>query len=148
MSSVLAYLSLHISEKLLPVAVMINNLGGLSILESNIIAEEVLDQLSASGLDIRRVVVGSFVTSLDGPGFSVTILKLQPRFEELIDATTTAPAWPSHVSPLSKANSVTEQLVKLEVKDVNKGNGSPLLPGKHDPVGKFSSSLLTLSPES
>jgi dihydroxyacetone kinase len=44
-------------------------------------------------------VVGTFVTSLNGPGFSVTVLKIQPGFEELLNAKTTAPAWPNVVEP-------------------------------------------------
>ena len=56
---------------------MINNLGGLSVLELNVIAEEVLRWLSNAPqkLKIVRKYVGTFMTSLDGPGFSITLLK-------------------------------------------------------------------------
>lgn len=74
---------------------MVNNLGGLSILELHTIAEEVMGQLETAGFDIRRTLVGTFVTSLDGPGFSVTILALDPLTESLLNYQTTAPAWPN-----------------------------------------------------
>ncbi|THY20502.1 dihydroxyacetone kinase [Aureobasidium pullulans] len=58
--------------------VLINNLGGVSVLEMGGIATEVLDQLKKYH-NIRpvRVLVGTFMTSLNGIGFSISLLKLQ-----------------------------------------------------------------------
>lgn len=92
---VLGYFKPVIFEPSTSFVVMINNLGGLSVLELNVIAEEVTTQLLATGISIHRVLIGTFVTTLDGPGFSVTLLKLQPGFEELLNGTTNAPAWPN-----------------------------------------------------
>src|SRR4051812_39265272 len=94
-------------------AVMINNLGGLSVLELNVVAEEVIDQLLDIGLDIKRVLVGTFVTSLDGPGFSVMLLKLQPGFEELLNAPTTAPAWPNQEEQTEHVTKVPERMIQV-----------------------------------
>lgn len=80
------------------VAVMVNNLGGLSVLELNVVAEEVVRQLGTTGLDVRRALVGTFVTSLDGPGFSVTILGLEDQMEELLNAPVRVAAWPNLIS--------------------------------------------------
>lgn len=77
-------------------ALMINNLGGLSKLELSVITEEVTRQLSTKGFNIRRIYAGTFVSSLDGPGFSVTLLGLNDEILPLLDAATTAPAWQSH----------------------------------------------------
>jgi dihydroxyacetone kinase len=79
------------------VALMVNNLGGLSVLELGIIADEVVSQLGSRDIKIARSLVGTFVTSLDGPGFSVTLLELDEELEELLDAPTTAPAWPRSI---------------------------------------------------
>ncbi|KAF2176835.1 DAK1/DegV-like protein [Zopfia rhizophila CBS 207.26] len=81
-----------------PVAVMVNNLGGLSVLEISVIAEEVLSQLQARGLVAQRSMFGTFVTSLDSPGFSLTLLGLNQESVQLLDAPTTAPAWPRAIS--------------------------------------------------
>jgi hypothetical protein len=41
---------------------------------------------------------GTFVTALDGPGFSVTLLGLDDELLPLLDAPTTAPGWPKRIS--------------------------------------------------
>ncbi|KAK6354883.1 hypothetical protein TWF696_004014 [Orbilia brochopaga] len=84
------------SDVSIPVAVLINNLGGLSSLELHVIAHEVLRQLSDKSptLTVVRKYVGTFMTSLDGPGFSVTILKLDDELLPLLDDPTAAPSWP------------------------------------------------------
>lgn len=79
------------------VALMVNNLGGLSVLELGVIADEVVHQLDARGIQIERSLVGTFVTSLDGPGFSATLLQLDAELTELLDAPTSAPAWPRSI---------------------------------------------------
>lgn len=79
------------------VALMVNNLGGLSVLELGVIADEVVKQLIVRDIQIKRSLVGTFVTSLDGPGFSVTLLSLDDELTELLDAPTTAPAWPRSI---------------------------------------------------
>jgi dihydroxyacetone kinase len=53
--NLLSFLGSSNSDNKLPVAVMINNLGGLSVLELNIVAGEVMDQLEQTGLVIRRM---------------------------------------------------------------------------------------------
>ncbi|KAJ6261277.1 Dihydroxyacetone kinase [Drechslerella dactyloides] len=75
------------------VAVMVNNLGGLSTLELHVTAHEVLRQLDTRVTVVRRFV-GTFMTSLDGPGFSVTLLNLDDNLLPLLDEPTAAPAWP------------------------------------------------------
>ncbi|KAM0237431.1 hypothetical protein ACHAP5_009023 [Fusarium lateritium] len=78
-------------------ALMVNNLGGLSVFELGVIADEVVQQLHARDINIDRGMVGTFVTSLDGPGFSVTLLELDDELKELLDAPTTASAWPRSI---------------------------------------------------
>ncbi|KAF4343892.1 dihydroxyacetone kinase 2 [Fusarium beomiforme] len=79
------------------VALMVNNLGGLSVLELGVVADELVRQLVKRSIQIERSLVGSFVSSLDGPGFSVTLLSLDDELMELLDAPTTAPAWPRSI---------------------------------------------------
>ncbi|EAU35397.1 conserved hypothetical protein [Aspergillus terreus NIH2624] len=76
-------------------ALMVNSLGGLSVLELNVIADELTSQLRHENFSIKRIVCGTFVSSLDGPGFSATLLGLNEEIDELLGAPTTAPAWPS-----------------------------------------------------
>ncbi|KAF1807934.1 dihydroxyacetone kinase [Eremomyces bilateralis CBS 781.70] len=76
------------------VSAMVNNLGGLSVLELSVVSEEAMKQLAERGLVIRRIFTGPFVTSLDAPGFSITLLGVDDELERLLDAPTSAPAWP------------------------------------------------------
>jgi triose/dihydroxyacetone kinase / FAD-AMP lyase (cyclizing) len=111
------------------VAVVINNLGGLSILELNIIADEVIGQLQKIGLDIRRMLVGPFVTSLGGPGFSVTVLNLQPEFEELLNAKTITPASPNQAEPSGRVSGLVERITEPKEEKHGEQAGEIILPG-------------------
>lgn len=113
-ANVLKILEISALEKGRPIATMVNNLGGLSILELHTIADEVMGQLETAGFDIQRTLVGTFVTSLDGPGFSVTILTLDPLTKSLLNCPTTAPAWPNLIEgpTLGTPDNTSQKLVK------------------------------------
>ncbi|KAH8891488.1 dihydroxyacetone kinase [Thozetella sp. PMI_491] len=82
------------------IVLLINNLGGLSPFEIAAVAGEVLSQLSLKyQAKPVRVYVGTFLSALNGPGFSITILNL-PRDEktsgkvlEFLDTPTDASGW-------------------------------------------------------
>jgi triose/dihydroxyacetone kinase / FAD-AMP lyase (cyclizing) len=79
------------------VVVLVNNLGGLSNFELSILARACIRVLEGPdyGAKARRVLVGSYMTSFDMRGASLTILNVQdePELVELLDAPTSAPAW-------------------------------------------------------
>jgi dihydroxyacetone kinase len=107
-SDIFAYLPIKPKE---PIALLINNLGGVTLLEMGIVSRAVVRAVHAV-LDatIERVVVGSVVTSLDMKGISVSILKLSGTdsgstvdwgsstaglsLRDALDAETDAPGWP------------------------------------------------------
>ncbi len=69
-----AFLSINKSE---PVVLLINNLGGLSVLELGGVTAEVVEQLERDyGIKPVRILSGTYMTSLNGLGFSTTVLKL------------------------------------------------------------------------
>jgi dihydroxyacetone kinase len=76
---------------------MINNIGGLSVLELHIIAQEVLSQLRAIGLDIRRALIGTFITSFNAPGFSITLLGVDREMEDCLNEDTKITSWPNFI---------------------------------------------------
>ncbi|KAJ5949795.1 dihydroxyacetone kinase [Penicillium verhagenii] len=61
-------------------ALMVNDLGGLSVLELQAIANVVLECLKDE-YDIKpvRIYVNTYLTALDAPGFSITIANLTPE---------------------------------------------------------------------
>jgi len=58
------------------VVLLVNNLGGVSELELTAIAGEARKVVEVRGFRILRLLSGTFMTSLNMPGFSLTILRL------------------------------------------------------------------------
>ncbi|KAI9691432.1 MAG: hypothetical protein M1822_007503 [Bathelium mastoideum] len=89
------------------VAMLINNFGGLSNLELEALADLVRAQLQTDWKIVpRRIYASTFETSLNGPGFSITLGNLSniargmdmtsSEVLDLLDAPTSAPAWPKN----------------------------------------------------
>lgn len=81
------------------VVLLVNNLGGVSVLEMGGITAEVSAQLEKT-YDIKpvRVITGTFMTSLNGLGFSVSLLNVVPTgldagMIELLDAPSEVVGW-------------------------------------------------------
>lgn len=83
------------------VVLMINNLGGISQLELGAVTAEVCSQLADTyELTPKRVLSGTYMSSLNGQGFSISLLKLvDPSWLSLIDAPTEASGWLPAISP-------------------------------------------------
>ncbi|XP_054996987.1 triokinase/FMN cyclase isoform X1 [Sorex araneus] len=77
------------------VVLIVNNLGGLSFLELGIIADAAVRSLEARRVKIARALVGTFMSALEMPGVSLTLLLVDEPLLKLIDAETTAAAWPN-----------------------------------------------------
>ncbi|KAL2191805.1 dihydroxyacetone kinase [Thermothelomyces heterothallicus CBS 203.75] len=87
------------------VVLLVNNLGGVSVLEMGGIMTEVATQLEKS-YNIRpvRILSGTFMTSLNGLGFSITLLNVVntdiggPSMIELLDYPCEATGWSAPIS--------------------------------------------------
>jgi dihydroxyacetone kinase-like protein len=66
--------------------VIVNGLGGTPLIELYVMFEAVSAELTRRHLSIARSLVGSFVTSLDMAGVSVTLHEFGPRSLSLWDA--------------------------------------------------------------
>uniref|UniRef100_A0A8C6W2S8 Triokinase/FMN cyclase n=1 Tax=Nannospalax galili TaxID=1026970 RepID=A0A8C6W2S8_NANGA len=77
------------------VVLMVNNLGGLSFLELGIIADATVRLLEGRGVKVARALVGTFMSALEMPGVSLTLLLVDEPLLKLIDAETSAVAWPN-----------------------------------------------------
>ncbi|KAI9678674.1 MAG: hypothetical protein M1817_005731 [Caeruleum heppii] len=97
-----AYIKVNPSD---PVTLLLNNLGGVSVLEMGGITTEVIGQLQERyRLKPVRVLVGTYMTSLNGSGFSITLLKMVDtvldsgkRLLDLLDAPAEASGWSSSI---------------------------------------------------
>lgn len=74
-------------------ALLVNGLGGTPDMELAIVARRALRVLQDRGLKVARTWCGEFLTALEMPGCSLSILKLDARRLALIDAPARAPAW-------------------------------------------------------
>ncbi|NXP59317.1 TKFC cyclase, partial [Chloropsis cyanopogon] len=77
------------------VVLVVNNLGGLSCLELGIVAGAAVRCLENRGIRIARALVGSFMTALEMAGVSLTLMLVDEELVRLVDAKTTAMAWPN-----------------------------------------------------
>lgn len=77
-----------------PVALLVNGLGGTPPMELAIVARKALMHLRGLGLQVERAWSGSFMTALEMPGVSLSLLEVDAARLERLDAPTHAPAWP------------------------------------------------------
>ncbi|KAH9780629.1 triokinase/fmn cyclase [Citrus sinensis] len=74
---------------------MMRLLGATPVMELMIAAGKAVPNLQLEhGLAVERVYTGSFMTSLDMAGFSISIMKADEVILKHLDATTKAPHWP------------------------------------------------------
>ncbi|XP_021724780.1 putative 3,4-dihydroxy-2-butanone kinase isoform X2 [Chenopodium quinoa] len=77
------------------VVLMINGLGATPVIELMVAAGKAVPRLQLEhGLAVDRVYTGSFMTSLDMAGLSITVMKVDEGILQRLDAPTKAPAWP------------------------------------------------------
>ncbi|KAF8093939.1 hypothetical protein N665_0374s0031 [Sinapis alba] len=77
------------------VVLMVNGLGGTPLMELMIAAGKAVPKLQLEfGLAVDRVYTGSFMSSLDMAGFSISIMKADQSILERLDSPTKAPSWP------------------------------------------------------
>lgn len=88
------------------IVLLINNLGGVSVLELGGITNEVVEQLTRDyNIKPVRILAGTYMTSLNGLGFSITLLKLTDTglgagasMLDLLDAPAEAGGWTAPIS--------------------------------------------------
>lgn len=99
-----AYVNIKSSD---PIILLLNNLGGVSILEIGFITEEVCTQLLADySLRPVRILSGTYMSSLNGLGFSISVLKAAETglpsgqsMVDLLDTPVEATGWPAQIKP-------------------------------------------------
>ncbi len=91
------------------IAALINNLGATTTMELAIVARRTMSALESHGLTAERFYGGTFLSSLEMAGVSLSLLRVDDQRLKWLDAPTSAPAWPS---VLAKAPSpVSERII-------------------------------------
>jgi dihydroxyacetone kinase len=76
------------------VALLVNGLGGTPPMELSIVARRALAYLRERGVAVERAWAGEFLTALEMPGVSLSLLRVDSARLALLDAACAAPAWP------------------------------------------------------
>jgi ATP-dependent dihydroxyacetone kinase len=76
------------------VALLVNGLGGTPPMELAIVARRALAVLRAQGVRVERAWAGNFMTALEMPGCSLTLMVIDDARLARLDAPAAAPAWP------------------------------------------------------
>jgi dihydroxyacetone kinase len=76
------------------VALLINGLGATPPMELAVVARRAVASLRARGIKIERAWSGNFLTALEMPGCSISVMDLREDDIALLDAETSASAWP------------------------------------------------------
>ncbi|KQY15059.1 dihydroxyacetone kinase [Rhizobium sp. Root73] len=95
------------------VVALINGLGSTPPMELAIVSRAVLKTLDSRNIQVVRAWAGTFLSALDMPGFSVSLMRIVDRDLELFDTPANAPSWPSN--GLINRNPVTVGEMGLEV---------------------------------
>uniref|UniRef100_A0AAQ5Y3N3 Triokinase/FMN cyclase n=1 Tax=Amphiprion ocellaris TaxID=80972 RepID=A0AAQ5Y3N3_AMPOC len=125
------------------VVLCVNNLGALSCLEMSVVTRATISCLEARGVVVARTMTGSFMTSLEMAGVSLTLMKADQEVLTLFDARTSAPAWPNLSSvSVSGRSCVTEAPVMSSKPQDDTQNEGPLSPVMRKALEKICSTLL------
>ncbi len=77
------------------IAVLVNNLGSTTPMELAIVGRSAYERLESRGLVIERMYAGTFLSSLDMAGASISIMRVDNERLRWLDTPVSAPAWPN-----------------------------------------------------
>ncbi len=94
------------------VALLVNGLGATPPMELAVVARSALRNLAARGIAVERAWTGTFLSALDMPGVSLSLVAVDDARLKLLDAPAGAPAWPGggqiNMAPLVAVSQVDE----------------------------------------
>lgn len=76
------------------VALLVNGLGGTPPMELAVVAREAIALLRTRGVSVERAWSGTFLSALEMPGVSLSLMRVDDGRLALLDSATAAPAWP------------------------------------------------------
>ncbi|KAF7719431.1 Uncharacterized protein PECH_006854 [Penicillium ucsense] len=121
------------------IGLLVNNYGGLSVLELHALADEIQFQLRSTWkIEPCRTLFGAFETSLNAPGFSISLCNLTAaarkanesveKLKLLFDSPTTAVSWPNTTRPPASSSSKRKDIFDIsEAKNNDLKNASLFL---------------------
>jgi dihydroxyacetone kinase len=84
------------------IAVLVNNTGGLSNFDLNIVTNDVLEEIEKRKLQLDRLLVGSYCTSFSMTGVSISFIRTDDEIVQLLDRKSNTPLF--NPAPVMKIN--------------------------------------------
>lgn len=91
LANIIEDLALKNSER---VALLVNGLGATPEMELAVVLGDAFASLDQRNIQVERAWAGTFLSALDMPGCSISVLRLDDEMLALLDADTEARAWP------------------------------------------------------
>ncbi|MBV9267151.1 MAG: dihydroxyacetone kinase subunit DhaK [Acidobacteriaceae bacterium] len=108
------------------ILLLVNNLGSTTPMELSIVARRAIEVLQQSGLHVERVYSGTFMTSLEAAGVSLSIMPVEEQRLRWLDAATDAPAWPR--LPVEAPRPATERIISVSVSSADSRTTAEAIP--------------------
>jgi dihydroxyacetone kinase len=105
------------------IALMVNNLGSTTNIELYIVANAAISELEKRGFVIERIYIGPFMTALEMPGFSLSVLKVDDNLIKYLDMPTISPAWPSKSEKPSQKKKIEAPQLKTPTEHIEQETG-------------------------
>ena len=128
-----------------PIALLVNGLGGTPPMELAIVMRRALGSLRERGLEVARAWMGNFMTALEMPGFSLSLLPVDQERLRLLDAPTDASAWPRSQALRSERPVVATAAAKTDGDDLP-FVPSPIAGTMHEVVENIAARLIAAEP--
>ena len=81
--AIISHLHIQANDK---VAVLVNGLGATPLMELYIVNRKVNEMLTSKNIQIVKTHVGNYMTSIDMPGMSISLMKLDSELQQLLNA--------------------------------------------------------------
>jgi len=75
------------------VALLVNGLGGTPLMELYIANRKAAEILEAKGVKVVKTIIGNYMTSIEMPGMSLTLIKLDEELKGYLNAQADTPAF-------------------------------------------------------
>ena len=134
------------------VVVLVNSLGATPDLELRILHADVLAEFDRRGIVVRFTWAGPFLTSLEMPGASVTVARIDDDLARLLSAPARTLAFPAWSAPLDPERAIEVPAPRGFTGDA--GAGDAVLGEPHagvarllDAIGAVAAALVSAEPE-
>lgn len=97
------------------IALLVNNIGGLSNFDLNIVCKDAVQECRSRGLVVERILTGTFVSSFSMNGVSLTVMLVDDDVLDMLDAPSQCPALSSN--RFRRVNTDPILVLEKEVKD-------------------------------